>query len=169
VFSATQKTVVLSALIGVAVCLLMVFAGSSSTLHFESTDRLVLLSRALVAPAVFLIVCIGRMANHRFFTPEDIDGDPRRADTPKAIELQRVLQNTVEQSVLATIVYAMWTMVAPVQSVGTVLIAAGLFAVGRVLFMAFHGKGASGRAIGFVLTFYPTCTLFIETLLILLR
>jgi len=169
VFSATQKTVVLSALIGVAVCLLMVFAGSSSTLHFESTDRLVLLSRALVAPAVFLIVCIGRMANHRFFTPEDIDGDPRRADTPKAIELQRVLQNTVEQSVLATIVYAMWTMVAPVQSVGTVLIAAGLFAIGRALFMAFHAKGASGRAIGFVLTFYPTCTLFIETLLILLR
>lgn len=167
-FSSTQKSVALSMLIGLTTSLLMVFFGSSIHLHFESIDRFVLLSRVLVVPVFFLIVCIGRMATHRFFTPADIDGDPRTDDTPSAIELQRVLQNTLEQSVLAMIVYAIWVIVAPDKSLGTVLLAAGLFALGRILFIAFHANGASGRAMGFVLTFYPTCALFLDAILTML-
>lgn len=164
-FTPTQKSVAFSMFIGLTVSLLMLIVGSHINLHLEAVDRFVLLGRVMIVPVFFLMVCIGRMATHRFFTPADIDGDPNKSDTPTAIEFQRVLQNTLEQTVLATIVYVMWTIAAPDQSLGTLLIAAGLFALGRILFIAFHARGATGRAMGFVLTFYPTCVLFFDAAL----
>lgn len=156
-----QKAVVLSMLVGLTATLLL-FVGV--TINFELIaphGRAILLAEALVVPAIFLVACIGRMATHRFVTPEDIDGDPRKFDSPKAFELQRILQNTLEQSVLAALVYLIWSVIAPDHWLGVLPIAVMLFAIGRILFFAFHGRGAAGRAIGFALTFYPTVAMLL--------
>ena len=70
--------------------------------------------------------------------------------------LQSILQNTLEQSVLAVFVHSIWVVVMPVSWATAVLAAAIMFFAGRALFTFSYEKGAPSRAIGFVLTFYPS-------------
>jgi hypothetical protein len=165
-FTNKQRMVVIFAVIGLGISLAMLYIGTHSTwgqspapwsLHM----RLNALALALLVPGIFLLISIGRLANHRFFTPADIDGNPSHPDTPQAIELQRVLQNTLEQALLAAIAYIIWALIAPDHWLLTLPLAATLFAVGRVLFYIGHSKGAAGRALGFALTFYPTVVLLV--------
>lgn len=121
---------------------------------------------ALLALGLCLTFCIGRMATHRFLSPEDIDGDPRRSDSPKGLELQKILQNTLEQVVLAAIAYTIWPTLAPEKWLGVLLVAPVLFVLGRILFITRHSHGATGRAFGFALTFYPTVLLLFAELAI---
>lgn len=108
-------------------------------------------------PVLFLTASIARLAKHRFFTPEDIDGGAGLSeDTTQAKLLQTLLQNTLEQTVLAVPIYLAWACVAPSTWLSVVPIAAILFAVGRLLFFMGFSKGAPSRALGFALTFYPT-------------
>src|SRR4051812_47124719 len=58
--------------------------------------------------AACLTANIGMLARHRFFTPEDIDGGGLSQGTSKAQLLQSLLQNTVEQAVLALVVHLIW-------------------------------------------------------------
>lgn len=169
--SSKQTVVAASMGLGIVTSLLMLYVGTSvgcgewGRQFTDMGDRLLLLSQTLAVPAFFMTICIGRLASHRFFTPEDIDGDPHHPDTPLAIELQRVLQNTLEQSVLALLVYTIWAVSAPERWLLTLPLAAVLFAVGRMLFMAWHSKGAVGRALGFVLTFYPSLVLLLTEII----
>jgi len=45
-----------------------------------------------------LLICIARLAKHRFFTPEDINGSALTSGTERARLLQALLQNTREQT-----------------------------------------------------------------------
>lgn len=107
-----------------------------------------------------IIICltanIAALARHRFFTPEDIDGGGLTKGTPRAQVLQSVLQNTLEQTVLAFAVHFVWTITMPLSWQAVVPAAAILFFVGRVLFWHGYANGAPSRALGFALTFYPT-------------
>jgi uncharacterized membrane protein YecN with MAPEG domain len=109
---------------------------------------------------VLIIVClmanIGLLARHRFFTPDDIDGGGLTKGTPHAQVLQSTLQNTLEQTVLAISVHAVWAVAMPQTWQAAVPAAAILFLVGRVLFWRGYARGAPGRALGFALTFYPS-------------
>src|SRR5690349_19096091 len=66
---------------------------------------------------VFIIAClaaaIGNLARHRFFTPADIAGGGLSTGTPRAHILQAVLQNTLEQAVLAIGLHAIWSVAMP--------------------------------------------------------
>lgn len=121
----------------------------------NSIDKLNVAILSCIIPAVFLAASIGRLAKHRFFTPEDIDGGGLSNGSPQAALLQSLLQNTFEQSLLASLVYCAWSVVMPVTSLSVVPIAALAFGLGRILFFAGYKKGASSRAIGFTLSFYP--------------
>ena len=114
-------------------------------------------------PAVCLLVAIGRLARHRFFTPEDIDGGGLFSATPRAQVLQSVLQNTLEQVVLASLAYSIWAVAMPHAWLGSIPAAAVLFVVGRLLFFHGYERGASARAIGFALTFYPSALMLIAS------
>ena len=161
-----QKTVLLSAFAGFMVsALLLGSAGLFPMAEITPDGRAVLLAKALLVLGLCLAFCIGRMATHRFLSPEDIDGDPHRSDSPKGVELQRILQNTLEQAVLAAFAYTIWAAIAPL---GILLFAPALFVLGRFLFIALHSRGAGGRAIGFALTFYPTVILILVELAIVL-
>ena len=107
-------------------------------------------------PTLTLMISIMRVANHRFYTPEDIDGGGLTAGTPQIQVLRAVLQNTLEQAVLALAAYAIWAVVMPYAWLRAVCIAAVLFVAGRVLFARGYARGATGRATGFGLTAYPT-------------
>ena len=64
-------------------------------------------------PILTLMVAIARVANHRFYTPEDIDGAGLTNGTPQARLQRAILQNTLEQAVLAVAAYAIWSVVVP--------------------------------------------------------
>lgn len=108
---------------------------------------------------VCLVINIAMVANHRFFTPEDIDGGGLTAGTARVRLLQSMLQNTLEQTVLAIAVHLIWASVMPPGWLAAIPAAALLFAAGRVLFWRGYASGAPSRALGFGLTFYPSVAL----------
>jgi len=110
---------------------------------------------------VSLTVNIGLLARHRFFTPEDIDGGGLTKGTPQAQVLQSTLQNTLEQTVLGLSIHIVWAVAMPQSWQAAVPAAAILFFVGRVLFWRGYVHGASARALGFALTFYPSVGMLI--------
>jgi uncharacterized MAPEG superfamily protein len=106
-------------------------------------------------PVSTLMIAIMRVANHRFHTPEDADGAGLTNPTPRARVLRAILQNTLEQVVLAVAAYAIWAVVMPHHWLRSICTAALLFVVGRLLFARRYIGGAPGRAMGFGLTAYP--------------
>ncbi len=118
--------------------------------------RLAFVLHVDLAIAACLAVSIGALARHRFFTPEDIDGGGLTNATGTARTLQAVIQNTLEQSVLALLAHLAWTAAVPHGWMAVVPVATALFVLGRVLFWRGYAHGAPSRAIGFGLTFYPS-------------
>lgn len=103
----------------------------------------------------WLAIAVGRLAKHRFLNPSDLD--PMRDDqTALARSLTQQLQNTLEQTVLAIGAYAVWTALSPSSWGVMPILGAILFSLGRLLFFMGYSNGASRRALGFALTFYPT-------------
>ena len=70
--------------------------------------------------------------------------------------LQSILQNTLEQAVLAVLVHLIWAVTMPGDWLPAIPAATTLFVVGRMLFWRGYERGAAARAMGFGLTFYPT-------------
>ena len=110
---------------------------------------------------VCLTINIAVLARHRFVTPEDIDGGGLCKGTQTAQLLQSMLQNTLEQTVLAVGVHAIWASVMPQTWQPAVPIASIMFVAGRIMFWRGYSKGASARALGFALTFYPSVLMLV--------
>src|SRR5688572_12509041 len=111
--------------------------------------RLKLAALAGLAPAAFLFLCIARLAKHRFSTPDDIHGSALTEGTARAKLLQALLQNTLEQAVLAIPVYLAAALIFQPRFLPLIAAAAALFVVGRVQFFRGYAAGAPSRAVGF--------------------
>lgn len=135
----------------------------SAVMGDSPADRLHILAVALLLPGTTLMISIGRLAKHRFFTPEDIDGSALTQVTATARLLQSLLQNTLEQIALVMVVYFSAAMLLPAHSLALIPAAALLFTVGRILFSRGYAGGAAQRAYGFALTFYSTIGLMLAT------
>lgn len=107
-------------------------------------------------PMLTLMIAIMRVANYRFASPGDIDGSGLTSGTAGIQILRAVLQNTLEQAVLAVAAYCIWSVTMPLRWQGVIPTAAVLFVTGRVLFARGYERGAARRATGFGLTAYPT-------------
>lgn len=123
--------------------------------------RIALWLAASVSAALWLLIGVALLARHRFFSPADIDGGGLSEGTPTARLLQSLIQNTLEQAVLAIPAYGAWLWLAPEGRRGLVIVCAGLFGLGRLLFFLGYRFGAPARALGFTLTFYPTVGLYL--------
>lgn len=121
-----------------------------------------------ILPLLTLMVSIMRVANHRFATPEDIDGSGLTVGTQQIQILRAILQNTLEQSVLAVGGYLIGSVALPLGWLGVIPVAALLFGAGRILFALGYERGAGGRALGFGLTAYPTFVLLVILAMILM-
>jgi len=121
-----------------------------------------------LAAAFWLAVAVARLARHRFFSDADIDG-ALAAGTPRAAVLQSLIQNTLEQAVLAFVAYGAWLLVPGAHTpIASAWIAVACFSVGRLLFFVGYSRGAAARALGFALTFYPTVGLLLASAIRLL-
>lgn len=119
-------------------------------------SRALVLASSILIAAIPLFFCVARLARHRFFTPEDINGSALTEGTARARLLQALLQNTLEQLTLALATYAGCAFIFPPRYLAAVPASAALFLIGRALFFAGYSKGAASRAFGFALTFYPS-------------
>jgi hypothetical protein len=108
-----------------------------------------------------LAINIAMLARHRFFTPADIDGGGLSTGTPAAHLLQSMLQNTLEQTVLALGVHAVWASAMPQAWQAAIPVASLLFVTGRVMFWRGYASDAPARALGFALTFYPSVVMLL--------
>ena len=147
-------------LVALAILALAAIFGGARIAPSASVEfRLEILAASLMAPAIALFVCIARLAKHRFFTPEDINGSALTEGSSRARLLQALLQNSLEQLALAVPVYIACAFLFPNGFLGLVPAAAAMFFVGRVLFYLGYAGGARSRAFGFAFTFYPTVLL----------
>eukprot|EP00389_Voromonas_pontica_P010586 GDKH01016128.1.p1 GENE.GDKH01016128.1~~GDKH01016128.1.p1 ORF type:complete len:220 (-),score=14.50 GDKH01016128.1:218-877(-) len=143
-------------------------------------SRLALLGSCELFIGFALMAAIGRVANFRFFSPNDIDGSGLTSGTDMAKVLQSINQNTLEQvfeqfcdtilllachifvqAVLAFVAHTAWVLVMPPSTILAVPVSLILFVLGRVLFAAGYNGGAPKRAIGFAFTFYPSAVLLL--------
>ena len=111
--------------------------------------------------ALWLGISIGMLARHRFFTPEDIDGGGLTPGSETANILQAILQNTLEQTVLAVLVHLTWAILMPESWLSAIPAAVVLVLCGRLLFVLGYRGGAVSRAVGFALTYYPSVLMLI--------
>jgi MAPEG family len=127
-------------------------------------ERLSLLAAAGLMIALPLFISIARLAKQRFFTPDDFAGAGFSGGTDRARMLQALLQNTLEQTLLAFLAYCAWMFLAPAGSGALPALASLMFVVGRIIFFAGYAKGGGSRAFGFTLTFYPTVGMILSML-----
>ena len=164
--NAPQKGVLAGMGIGAFAAIAILVAGTvfnplSYAPQLDLGSRVAVAAQACLVLAIVLGVSIARLARHRFLTPEDIDGSSAGEGTRQARILQSLVQNTLEQSLLAAMAYLAWAVLMPAHNLSVVPLAAIAFALGRVLFFAGYGKGARSRATGFALTFYPTLAMLL--------
>ncbi|OLP62645.1 hypothetical protein BJF93_07080 [Xaviernesmea oryzae] len=118
-------------------------------------DRLRFALRADLFLAIWPAAAIGNIARLRFLSQRDIAGSSATGGSEEVRTSLAILQNTIEQAVLALMTHMV--VAASFQRSDALLVALVLlFAIGRLLFWIGYKHGARGRAFGFALTFYPS-------------
>ena len=166
VLTVEQKDTLLGMLSGLGVALVVIVFGSMfNPFNFGQTldnnERLRVSISSIALLCLVLTMCIGRLAKHRFFTPADINGSGLTQATARAKILQALLQNTLEQTTIAVIIYNCWAVLMPSEWLSAVPLAALSFVIGRFLFFNGYAKGPAARAFGFALTFYPSVLMLV--------
>lgn len=107
---------------------------------------------AFLPAGLILMLMIGRIALRRFNNEELMDGSAPEKGAPADID-QRVLRATIEQCVLALM---LWPFIA--MSLGSVtVIAIGVsFGIARLVFWGGYHLSPPLRMLGFAASFYPT-------------
>lgn len=113
---------------------------------------------------IWLVVGVAAIARYRFFNEQNIQGAGFGRDDDTVRRMQAVLQNTLEQVVLATFAHGAWLFAAPAGWRSVAYVYVVYFCVGRGLFFANYQKGAGARALGFALTFYPSVAMLLGAL-----
>jgi hypothetical protein len=126
-----------------------------------NVDRLWLWAACSGAAACWLALAVALQARHRFFSAADIDGAGLTVASARAQLLQALIQNTSEQTLLASSAYAVWLLATPTSDPWLPVHCAVLFGLGRLLFFVGYARGAAARSLGFALTFYPTVGLLV--------
>jgi hypothetical protein len=157
----TRLFIALGAALALAVCLAVLIPRLNAAAPAVSqAEALVIVAHWLTVPGLCLLAGLGSTANSRFLNPKAIDGDRPAGDRAFDINL-RYNQNTLEQTVLAVIVWLGLAAAEPARAAVLLPALAGLFAAGRLTFWLGYLYAPWGRAFGLGLTFYPTAALLI--------
>jgi hypothetical protein len=131
------------------------------------TERIATAFKADLFVVFWLFATIANVACLRFFSPEDIAGSAGTTKSRSVRDAGAVLQNTLEQVVLAALVYLAIAVVFK-RPMPLIVALTGLFSLGRLLFWIGYASGAPGRAFGFALTFYPSAVSLLVAVVALL-
>jgi hypothetical protein len=131
-------------------------------------ERLAYVLRADLFVFLWLVAAVANVANRRFFSAADIQGGGLSEPSPAIAIPGAVLQNTLEQTVLAVGSHLVLAVLLPPRGLVLIPLLVVLFCLGRALFWWRYKDGAAGRAAGFGLTFYPTVAAYGIALIALL-
>ncbi len=163
-FTPTQSGVAKGALAGLLITAVAFFWPLIPHVGTATDERLSIWLACALLTAFWVLIGVGRLAQHRFRSVKDINAGGLPKNSERAAELQAILQNTLEQAFLAILASGAWLWLGPPDRSGVIIICTALFSFGRLLFFVGYARGASARALGFALTFYPTVALFLATL-----
>ncbi|MFI5297072.1 MAG: MAPEG family protein [Polyangiales bacterium] len=104
--------------------------------------------------AAVLALAIGAVTFRRLTSPDAIDGQTSPGGATE-IDL-RVLQNTLEQLVLAASAHLAFVVVAPRRFLQVLPVMVGFWVAARLLFFVGYHRGDNARAFGFAATFIPS-------------
>lgn len=136
---------------GLAVAVAAIAIGQASDAARSAGETL---GAAAAILGLWVAAAIGDVARLRFADDAAIAGAAAGVDPPALLVARAVLQNTLEQAVVAGFAYVALAYVAAAPA--TIAVLAGCFSVGRVLFWVGYPRGAAARAFGFALTFCPS-------------
>lgn len=118
-----------AALIVSAINFMLVIFGNP--MHLNQTESPLVVIGTLLKWDILLVIAaagnIAIIAQHRFFTPADIDGGGLTNGTAQVHIFQATLQNTIEQTVLAFPIHTIWAVTMPREWQGIVPLAAIFF------------------------------------------
>jgi len=117
---------------------------------------------------LWLPLMIGLRATQRFFDPTQIDGSAPAASSPAQIDA-RVLQNTLEQTVLALLASGLVALSHATHAAMLITMHAATFFIARLCFWVGYHRAPWMRAYGFSLGFYGSVSMYIYALHFLLR
>ena len=167
-YSPEQRGVLFASAAAIAVCaavLVLSYAwlpGSAFALHagMDAGERIAFALKAEILVFLWLAGCVRAVSSGRFRSPADIRGSAYAPPTPAIAVQAAVLQNSLEQTVLA--VGAHLGVAAVLRGDELVLIPALvlLYLAGRVSFAAAYARGAAARAFGMALTGASTIAAF---------
>lgn len=107
------------------------------------------------------------VARIRFNSAEDAPGSGLSQPSERIAVPRAILQNTLEQAVLAVVVHlALATLLRP-EEIRVIPAAVLLFCLGRAAFWLGYRHGAAARAFGFAVTFWPTVACLLLALVLL--
>ena len=130
-------------------------APALADLPLEVADRLAFAALVFAVPGFVLLVAVLMVSTTRRFSPQDIGGQAAGPPSDRLAIKAAILQNTLEQVVLAAGFYFALAAVAAGAWLALLPVAAALFVVGRVLFYRGYPRGTQGRALGMGLTMMP--------------
>jgi hypothetical protein len=119
-------------------------------------DRLAFTLRCDLFIVAWLAAGIAAVARGRFFSTADIQGSGFGAPGPRIAVAAAVLQNTLEQVVLALAAHHALASLLRGREMVLIPLLVALFCGGRLAFWIGYRRGAGSRALGFGLTFYPS-------------
>ncbi len=154
-----QRGVALGAASGAALAAAILLAPAawfSRPWPHDLATRIGFALRADAVIMVWLAAAIVNVARLRFVSAADIDGSGLTASSPRISPSVAVLQNTLEQAVLAAVLYLALACLPGPDGVAFIPKLLLLFCIGRGAFWIGYRFGAAGRAFGFAATFYPT-------------
>ncbi len=129
--------------------------------------RLVFALKADLFVFLWLVAAVGRVANIRFFSPEDIQGGGLTMPS-KGIEVPlSLLQNTQEQALLAVGAHLALSSLLESAELVVIPLLVALFCIGRAAFWIGYAGGAASRAFGFGTTFYPTVAAYVLAVILI--
>ncbi len=145
-----RPIILISMIAGALWALAIVWGAQRANLPFLPPQ--IALPGAFILPGLITLLMIGRLAQRRFFDDSIIDGQDFSPDSAAWID-QQVLSNTIEQLVLALVI---WPFVALTLGGGVILVMGFAFAIARLLFWIGYHISPPVRGFGFAATFYPT-------------
>lgn len=119
-------------------------------------DRIGFALRCDLLVVIWLVAAVAAVAQVRFFSVADIGGAGFGSPSARIAVASAILQNTLEQAVLAVTVHLGLASILRGREMVLVPLLVGLFCAGRLAFWLNYRNGAGARALGFGLTFYPS-------------
>ncbi|MEJ6788178.1 MAPEG family protein [Brevundimonas sp. BR2-1] len=133
----------------------------------STADRLAYALKADLLVLLWLAGCLRAVASIRFRSDADRPGSAYGAPSPRLAVPAAVLQNSLEQTVLAVGAHLVLATVLRGEEMIVLPVLVALYLVGRVLFALGYARGAAARAFGMALTGASTLGAFAMAIVLL--